>query len=106
MRLWRRSLHESIAQADDRLDVVARRPQLQPQPAYVGVDAARLDLALEAPHPLEQPVAGQHAPCALDQVAEKLELLVGEADLLSPIADDEGVELDLPVLVPVALGRL
>src|SRR5262245_36245872 len=106
MRLWRRSLHEPVAQADDSLDVVAGRPQLQPQPADMGVDAAGLDLALVAPHPLQQALARQHAPRALHEVAEQLEFLVGEPDLLATVAHDEGVELDLPVLVPVALRGL
>src|SRR5262249_16273569 len=105
-RMWRRSLHETVTKPDDRLDVMACRAQLEPQAADMGVDAARLDLALIAPDPLEQALAGQHPSRPLDEVAEQLELLVGEPDLLSPIAHDVGFELDLPVLVPVALRRL
>ena len=71
----------------------------------MGVDAARLDVALVAPDALQQPVAGEHASRAFDHVAEELELLVGEPDLLAAVARDVGVELHLEVLVAVALGR-
>ena len=63
-------------------------------------------VVLVAPDALEQPLARQHAAGALDHVAEQLELLVREPDLLAPVAHDVGVELDLPVLVAVALRRL
>ena len=61
---------------------------------------------LVAPHALEQALAREHAARPLDHVAEQLELLVGEADLLAAVAHDVGVELDLEVLVAVALRRL
>src|SRR5262249_56801847 len=90
--------HEAVAEADDRLDVVARGPELQPQPADVGVDAAGLHVGVVAPDVLEQPLAGDHAPGALHHVAEQLELLRGEAHLLAAVADEVRVELYLEVL--------
>src|SRR5262245_18373984 len=99
-------LQEPVAEADHGLPVVAGGTELQPQPPYVGVDAASLDLVLVAPHPLDEPFADQHAARALEHVAEQLEFLVGEPDLLAAVAHDEGVELHLEVLVPIALGPL
>jgi hypothetical protein len=52
----------------------------------VGVDAAGVDVGLPPPDTLEEPLAGQHAPGPLDHVAEEIELLVGETDLLAPVA--------------------
>src|SRR6266568_8820148 len=99
-------LDETIPKPDHGLDVVASRAELQAEPADVGVDAARLDVALVAPDPLQEPIAGEHAPRPLDHGAEELELLVGEPDLLAAVAHDIGIELHLEVLVAVALGRL
>src|SRR5258706_6753116 len=99
-------LDETIAQSDHGLDVVAGGAELQAQAPDGGVDAPRLHLALVAPPALEQPLTGQDAPRPLDHEAEELELLVGQADLLAPIAHDVRVELHLEVLVPVPLRGL
>ena len=57
----RSSVDEPIAEADDRLDLAARRAELAAQAADVHVDRSRFHLPVVAPDPLEQPVA-RHDP--------------------------------------------
>src|SRR5580692_11132642 len=74
---WR-SIDEPVAQPDDGLDLAAGGAQLAPEAPDVDVDGARLDQALVAPDPLQQPVARHHPVLVLHQVLEELEFAAGE----------------------------
>src|SRR5688572_21553636 len=83
--------------------MVPRGPELHPQPANVGVDAARVHVRIVvSPDPLQEPVTSENAPWPLHHAAQQLELLGGEADLGAAVPHGIGVELHFEVFVLVS----
>src|SRR6185436_11473359 len=97
-------LDESIPEPDHGFDVVPAQTQLGPQPTDVSVDTAQIDLRVVAPDAVEEALPGEHAPGALDEDAEQLELLGREAQVGPAVARDERIELHLEVRVAITLG--
>ena len=97
INLWGSRLRffdEPVAHADDGLDLAAGRAELAAQAADVHIDRSRLDLAVESPHALEQPVARQHAVAVFDEETQQLEFALGQPDWRAGHAHRDGIEID------------
>src|SRR5690606_31224033 len=73
---------EAIADAAQRLDVLARPTELLPQPLDVCIDRARGHVSLDAPHILQQTLARLHAASPREQCREESKLERREHRLL------------------------
>src|SRR5690606_31879238 len=97
---------EAVTDAAQCLDVLARPTELLAQPLDVCVDGARGHVGFDAPHVLQQALAGLHPAAPREQRRQQAELERGEHRLLivHPRAVTAAVEPEAPEGDLAALG--
>src|SRR5438477_245576 len=102
LRLSGLAVHESIAEAHDRLDLASGRPELAPQPADMDVNGAGLYQPVVSPDPFEQTIPRDDAVLVLHEVLEKLEFAPCQPDRRAIDDDRHGIEIGDEVCVAIA----
>ena len=80
-------------------------------PEALDVDVEGLGVAhiVRTPHPVDEGVSGEDAPCVLDEQHQELEFLAAQVDLLTPDEDPVAIRVDPDTAHlehPTALGGL
>src|ERR1035438_7595362 len=94
---YSRGLDESVADAAHRIEVFGGGAKLFAQAAHVRIDGAGINEAVVVPHIAKQLVPGLHAPAALRQKRQQLELSGGQLKRLPAPLDQVPRSVDKQV---------